>query len=99
MQSIGNAGFQIDGKSITASYAKSIDSYFDMFGYRVDTVKKPNITGRQSWNYVQTIGAVVTGNAPLYAKDALRGLLNRGIRFWHNEDIGNYSLPNNIIGG
>lgn len=98
-QAFRNIGFDIRNKSITAEYAKSIDDYFDMYGYRVDVVKVPNISGRQSWNYVQTIGAIVTGNAPLYAKEGFRGLLNRGIRFWHNTDVGNYNLPNNPVTG
>lgn len=80
--------------SITAEYAKSIDDYFSMFGYRVDEVKRPNIFGRQSWNYVQTTGAIVTGNCPVYATDGFKKLLDRGVRFWHTPDIGNYSLPN-----
>lgn len=92
-------GFKLFGKTITRQYAKSIDDYFSMFGYRVDEVKQPNIFGRQSWNYVQTIGAIVTGNAPLQAKNLMRNLLNKGIRFWHNEDVGNFTLSNNIVSG
>lgn len=92
-------GFKLFGKTITHQYAKSIDDYFSMFGYRVDEVKQPNIFGRQSWNYVQTIGAIVTGNAPLQAKNLMRNLLNKGIRFWHNEDVGNFTLSNNIVSG
>lgn len=92
-------GFKVFVKTITAQYAKSIDNYFSMFGYRVEEVKVPNIFGRQSWNYVQTIGAIVQGNAPLEAKNLMRQLMNRGIRFWHNTDVGNFSLPNNIVGG
>lgn len=92
-------GFKIFGKTITYQYAKSIDDYFSLYGYRVDTVKTPNIFGRESWNYVQTVGAIVQGNAPLSAKILMRELLNRGIRFWHNTDVGNFNLTNNIIGG
>lgn len=92
-------GFKVTAKTITAGYAKSIDDFFSLFGYRVDEVKQPNLTGRQSWNYVETVGAYVTGNAPLYAKEMLKSLLNSGIRFWHNKDVGNFSLPNGIIGG
>lgn len=92
-------GFKMYCKTITSNYAKSIDDYFSMFGYRVDEVKVPNIFGRQSWNYVQTIGAIIQGNAPLEAKNLMRQLMNRGIRFWHNTDVGNFSLSNNIVGG
>lgn len=94
----GKYGFKYAAKTITAEYAKSIDNYFSLYGYRIDEVKQPNIFGRESWNYVKTIGAVVTGNSPLYAREGLRGLLNRGIRFWHNDDVGNFELSNNITG-
>lgn len=98
-QAFRNIGFYFNGKCIKAEYAKSIDNFFDLFGYRVDVVKVPNLTTRKSWNYIQTIGAIVLGNAPLYAKDGLRQLLNRGIRFWHTPDIGNYELDNSPIRG
>lgn len=97
MQLLDRYGFQMEEITITAEFAKSIDGYFDMFGYRVDTVKTPNITGRQSWNYVKTVGAVVTGDVPIAASTLFQGLLNRGIRFWHTPDIGNYSLSNNPV--
>lgn len=97
IQVINEYGFQLEEITITSEFAKSIDGYFDMFGYRVDMVKTPNITGRQSWNYVKTIGAVVAGNVPIAASTLFQGLLNRGIRFWHTPDIGNYSLSNNPV--
>lgn len=97
LQLISEYGFQIEEITITEEYAKSIDSYFDMFGYRVDVVKTPNISTRQSWNYVKTIGAVVRGDVPAEASTLFQMLLNRGVRFWHNEDVGNYSLNNGVI--
>lgn len=90
-------GFSFNTRTITSEYARSIDDYFDMFGYRTDRVKTPNVTGRQSWNYVKTLGCVVRGTCPLYAKTGFSKLLNQGIRFWHTTDLGNYSLPNGIV--
>ena len=95
---LGNYGFYTDVVSITAAYARSIDNYFDMFVYRVDVVKVPTFNSRESWNYVQTVGAIVKGDAPLYAREAFKGLLDRGIRFWHTTDLGNFSLSNNVVG-
>lgn len=94
-----NYGFKIYYRTITAEYAKSIDDYFSMFGYRVDEVKTPNLFSRTSWNYVKTAGAVVTGNAPLYARELFRNLLDTGIRFWHGDYVGDYSRNNGIMGG
>lgn len=96
---LGKYSFKWYGKTITYNYAESIDNYFSLYGYRVDTVKIPNFSGRKSWNFVQTIGAIVTGNAPLYAREGFRGLLNKGIRFWHGDYIGDYTRDNSIIGG
>src|SRR5699024_3355394 len=45
-------------------YLEAIDEFFSMYGYKVNLVKKPNITGRQNWNYVKTIGCNLTGNIP-----------------------------------
>lgn len=92
-----NFGFY--NMQITKQYAQVIDKYFDMFGYKVNTVKIPNITGRKSWNYVKTNGVNVIANAPADDVSAFCGILDRGITFWHTPDIGNYSLDNSIVGG
>ena len=34
---------------------KIIDDYFSTFGYKINEVKIPNVTGRTNWNYVKTI--------------------------------------------
>ena len=83
-------------KQILPEYARIIDEYFTAFGYKVCRIKKPNITGRPSWNYVKTIGAQVSGNIPEYAETTLKAMLNNGVTFWHTNDVGNYSLDNSI---
>lgn len=98
LMNIGKYGFVIEERTITASYAKSIDDYWTAFGYPARRVKTPNIYGRASFNFVKTINAVVTGNAPTEALELYKGLLNKGIRFWHTQDLGNYSLSNAITG-
>lgn len=90
-------GWLAEEITITAEYAKSIDFYLDLFGYKVDVVKVPNIFGRRSWNYVKTVNAVVTGSAPQSALQYFRDMLNRGVRFWHSTDIGNYTQSNAIV--
>jgi hypothetical protein len=39
---------------VRAEFAQRIDSFWDMYGYPVNTVKKPNTSGRPYWNYVLT---------------------------------------------
>lgn len=87
---------RIVSKQILPEYAQIIDEYFTAFGYKVCRIKVPNITGRPSWNYVKTIGAQVSGNIPEYAETALKAMLNNGVTFWHTNDVGNYSLNNNL---
>lgn len=85
--------------TVKNEYAKVIDQFFDMFGYRVCQVKAPNLTGRTSWNYVQMQNCVITGNAPVDAIQAYTARVNAGITYWHTDDVGNYSLSNTIIEG
>ena len=53
--STGNTTITAYQMTIKQEYAKIIDDYFSMFGYKVNTVKVPNITGRANWNYIKTI--------------------------------------------
>lgn len=71
--------------------ALRIDDFLSAFGYAINKVENVNITGRQYWNFVQTQGAVITGNMPASSKEAIARIFDGGITFWHNGDqIGNY---------
>lgn len=74
--------------------AERLDAFFDVFGYQVDTVKAPNLIGRRSWNYVKTVGANMSGDVPADRLGAMNSRLDEGMTFWHNADVGNYSLDN-----
>ena len=90
--------FSVYKKSIKYEYARIIDNYFDMFGYKVNDVKIPNITGRQNWNYVKTIDCNFEGDIPQTDLNIIKAMFNGGVTFWHNPDnILNYGLSNNII--
>ena len=80
-----------------AEVAKIIDDFFSVFGYSINEVKQPNVTGRASWNYVKTSAANVSGTVPATYLALFNRLLDSGVTFWHTDDVGNYSLPNNII--
>lgn len=90
--------YTIHKKVIKEEYARIIDGFFDMYGYKVNYVKVPNITGRANWNYVKTIGCNFTGDIPQEDIEKIRDLFNNGITFWHNEEnFLNYSASNGII--
>ncbi len=80
-----------------AEIIEQIDDYFSQYGYNVSVIKTPNFTGRQSWNYVKTNGANMQGNVPANYLAAFNALLDGGVTFWHVNDVGNYSLSNNIV--
>ena len=82
---------------INNEYAKIIDNYFSMYGYKVNTVDIPNITGRVNWNYVKTIGANIEGDIPENDINELKSLFNNGITLWHKASTYlDYSQSNNI---
>lgn len=72
--------------------AKRIDDFFSTFGYSVNRVKTPNLTGRQYWNFVKTEACVIGGNMPSSSKEAIARIFDGGIFLWHNgDDIGNFT--------
>lgn len=84
--------------SIRPEYARCIDDFFSMFGYKINRVKSPNITGRANWNYVKTSGCNFTGNIPQNDMQIIKSLFNAGITLWHNSSTFlDYSQSNNIV--
>lgn len=70
---------------------KRLDDFLSCYGYAVNRVKQPNLTGRAYWNFVKTKDAVIAGAMPASAKEAIGRIFDGGITFWHNGDqIGNY---------
>ena len=84
--------------SIKAEYARICDQFMSMYGYRVNTVKVPNITGRRNWNYVKTIGCYIDADIPQTDLDEIKSLFNNGVTFWHNPaTFADYTQNNDII--
>lgn len=80
-------------------YIKIIDNYFTMFGYKVNAMKKPNITGRPYWNYIKISSESEFAYAPISRiyLDEINNIARRGTTIWHSHDnIGNYSLDNSL---
>lgn len=76
---------------IRADEAKRIDDFLTMYGYAINRIKQPNITGRAYWNFVKTQNAVIAGDMPASSKEAIARIFDGGITFWHNGDnVGNY---------
>ena len=91
-------GFTAYQMSIRNEYAKIIDNYFNMFGYKINLVKVPNITGRSNWNYVKTIDCNFDGDIPQTDLNIIKTMFNNGVTLWHNPNsMYNYSNSNNIL--
>lgn len=90
--------FSIKAMCVKAEYARIIDNFFTMFGYKVNVVKTPSITGRSYWNYVKTIDCNIEGNVPQEDLQVVRNIFNNGCTFWHGaENMYNYNLNNSIV--
>lgn len=86
-------------------YLQQIDDFLSRFGYKVNTLKIPNIATRTYWNYVE-IGSnersAITNPSssfPVPQKDLddINDKLRKGLTIWNNvSNIGNYSLDNSI---
>ena len=84
--------------SIRPEYAQIIDRYFDLYGYKVLSVKIPELYSRQYWNYVKTVDCNIQGNIPQDDMDAIKAMFNKGITLWHDADnMRNYNLINSIV--
>ena len=84
--------------SIKNEYARIIDNYFNMYGYKINSLKIPNITGRQNWNYVKTIGCNIIGDIPQTHLQEIKEMFDNGITLWHNpSNFLDYSQSNNIV--
>lgn len=90
--------FTVDCMSVRSEIAECIDKFFSMFGYKVNTVKIPNVTGRRNWNYVKTIGCYIEADIPQDDLQAIKDMFNNGVTFWHNAStFADYSQNNDII--
>lgn len=94
------SGFSLYKMSIRKEYAEKIDNFFSRFGYKVNLTKKPNITGRKYWNFIQ-IGNTENigyGNVPKKFMEEINTIAQNGTTIWHDHaNIGNFSLNNTII--
>lgn len=90
--------FHVYKMSIKQEYARIIDGYFNMFGYKVNTVKVPNTAHRSRYWYTKTIDANIDGDIAQEDMQKIKDCYNNGITFWRNaSEIQNYSLSNGIV--
>ena len=82
--SYGAGMFTVYHMTIKEEYARVIDNFWSMFGYKTNLVKLPNLNNRSNWNYVKTINANIIGDIPQKDMQKIKDLFNNGITLWHN---------------
>ena len=90
-------GLQFIHYGARGEYVKQVDDYYSTYGYLIAEMKVPNITGRKSWNFVKTNASNIYGKVPPDVLKNINSLFDRGITFWHTNDVGNYALDNSIV--
>ena len=94
----GNNTFHFYKMSIKEEYARIIDDYFSMFGYKVNRVKTPNLNSRRYWNYIKTINCNFEGDIPQTDMEIIRAMFNNGVTLWHDSTkVYDYSQNNTIV--
>lgn len=89
--------FYVARMCIKEQFAKRIDDYFTMFGYKVNSLKVPNISGRPFWNYVKTIDVNIDGAIPTTDMRRLKQMYNDGVTFWRSSSsFLDYSKDNTL---
>lgn len=75
--------------------------YFHLFGYKQNTVMKPNLKSRKRFNYIKTDGANLKGNGiPKSHLEELANIFNKGTTIWHIDNgiiMKDYSLDNEEV--
>lgn len=99
--------FLMRQECIKYQYAKMIDDYFSMFGYKCRKLKIPNRVARPYWTYTKTIGCKIEGinsttSPPTKDCVKIENIFDNGITFWKydiNDEhfaVGDYSRNNNV---
>lgn len=81
----GTNTFFLERTCVKPEYIEIVDNYFQMFGYKVNTLKKPVFNTRSKWNYLKTANCCVGGNIPRDDVEAINGMFNNGLTVWHDE--------------
>ena len=83
--------------SVRPEYARIIDEYFSMFGYKINRVKTLQFNSRPNWNYIKTVGCNIDGDIPQEDLGTLRKMFDTGVTMWHNPNtMYDYSQNNNV---
>lgn len=94
----GESTFTLYKRTIKYEYAKIIDEFLTMYGYKVNRLATPNIHKRSNWDFIKCIDVNLEGNIPEKDLTKIRDLFNNGCTFWHTtSNYLDYSQTNSIL--
>lgn len=97
--SLGQFGFRAYIGRISVQYARRVDRYFTMYGYKAGEYRKPNIFSRPHFNFLKATNVTSNKKVPAQARVEIENVLARGITFWdRNTTIGDYTVDNHPEG-
>ena len=95
---LGNTDYTYYKMSIKQEYARIIDNFFSLYGYKVNRLATPNIHKRSNWDYIKTSLVNLEGNIPENDLNKIRALFDNGCTFWHTTTYFlDYSRTNSIL--
>lgn len=92
--------FTIYQMSVKQEMASVIDNYLSRFGYRVNSVKTPNLHSRTKFNFIKVGGMdeLIHGNIPATDLEEINSIFRKGVTIFHDyTTFGNYTQTNSII--
>lgn len=96
--SVGKCGFTFYPMSIKAEYARMLDNYFSLFGYKINRVKEVSLHTRSNWNFIKTVNVIIEADIPQSDLDEIKELFNKGITLWHKTNYFlDYTQANTVI--
>lgn len=102
---LNRSTFTAYGMCVKREFATIIDSYLSRVGYKVNTIKVPNMEHRENFNYIQIGNSETlcyTNNyngimIPASDLNTINEMFKKGITLWNNHNnLGDYSVSNNI---
>ena len=87
--------FYISYQTIRKEWAKVIDMYLHMFGYKINEVKVPSFGCRENWYYCKMTNPNIHAPIPSGDLNKIREMFMNGVTFWNAHNIiGLYTLNN-----
>lgn len=83
----GKWGFKLVYYTVQQYIMNSVDGYFDRFGYRVNRLKKLELTNRPIWTFIKTAECHVNASLgiPVSYQNVINEMFNHGVTFWNRD--------------